>query len=58
VEIQTVNDDHQTNELFSDNEKLRNLLNIKDENLVECVTELTESFNRLKDEYEILVQSK
>jgi exosome complex RNA-binding protein Csl4 len=38
-------------------EKLRNFLNIEDENLIESVTKLSENFHRLEEEHEKLVQS-
>jgi len=38
-------------------EKLRNFLNIEDENLIESVMKLTENFHRLEEEHEKLVQS-
>jgi hypothetical protein len=38
-------------------EKLRNFLNIEDENLIEPVTKLSENFHRLEEEHEKLVQS-
>ncbi len=39
-------------------EKLRNLLNIEDDNLIESVRNLNENFHRLEKEHERLVQSK
>ncbi|CAF3560109.1 unnamed protein product [Rotaria sp. Silwood1] len=45
-------------ELLSNNEKLRNLLNIEDENLVESVMKLNENFHQLKEQHEKLIQKE
>jgi hypothetical protein len=46
------------NELFSNNEKLRHVLNLEDENLVESVMDLHKNFLQLKEKHDILVKSK
>ncbi len=43
---------------IAEDEKLRNLLNINDENLLESVMKLNENFHQLTDEHDRLVQSK
>ncbi len=43
---------------IAEDEKLRNLLNINNENLLESVMKLNENFHQLTDEHERLVQSK
>jgi len=48
----------QINELFSNNEKLRHVLNVEDENLVESVMDLHKNFLQLNEKHDILVKSK
>ncbi|CAF1138756.1 unnamed protein product [Rotaria sordida] len=45
-------------ELLFNNEQLRNLLNIEDENLVQSVMKLNENFYQLKEQYEKLIQKE
>lgn len=45
-------------ELLSNDEKLRNLLNVEDEDLVESVESLHDNFQALKQQHERLIHSK